>query len=221
MAPVGNELRLYAQDAETLDPAIVQDATSHSFVSLLFSGLVALDAHLQVVPDLAERWDVDDSGMVYTFYLNKNARFHNGRAVTAEDVRYSLERACDPKRGSVQRAQSYLDDIVGVVERTKGTASSISGLTVLDETTIQITIDAPKPYFLAKLTYPTSFIVNRENVEDTSHKWTAHPIGTGPFAMFENGVNRMTLDAFDDYHRGRPSVDRLTFYYRGQPMNQY
>ena len=221
VAPVGNELRLYAQDAETLDPAIVQDATSHSFVSLLFSGLVALDAHLQVVPDLAERWDVDDSGMVYTFYLNKNARFHNGRAVTAEDVRYSLERACDPKRGSVQRAQSYLDDIVGVVERTKGTASSISGLTVLDETTVQITIDAPKPYFLAKLTYPTSYIVNRENVEDTSHKWTAHPIGTGPFAMFENGVNRMTLDAFDDYHRGRPSVDRLTFYYRGQPMNQY
>ena len=219
--PVGNVLRLYSLDAETLDPAIVQDATSHSFVSLFFSGLVALDSNLEVVPDLAETWDVDDSGTVYTFYLNRNARFHNGRAVTSEDVIYSIERACDPERGSVQRAQSYLDDIVGVTERTSGQANSISGLKALDDFTVQITIDAPKPYFLAKLTYPTSYVVCKENVEDTSRIWTAQPIGTGPFMMSENMVNRMTVLAFDDYHRGRPAVDEVTFYYRGQPMNQY
>ena len=130
-ASAENELRLYSQDPETLDPAIVQDATSHEFVSLLFSGLVALDSSLQVVPDLAERWEVDDSGTVYTFYLRKNATFHNGRPLVAEDVRYSLERACDPDRGSVQRCQSYLDDIVGALERSRGEANSISGLQVL------------------------------------------------------------------------------------------
>lgn len=219
--PAGNELRLYAQDPETLDPALVQDVTSHSFVSLLFSGLVTLDSNLEVVPDLAERWDVDETGTVYTFYLRKDALFHNGQPVTAEDVRYSLERACDPKRGSVQRAQSYLDDIVGVMERTLGQADSIGGLQVLDDYTLQITIDAPKPYFLSKLTYPTSYVVNRENVEDTSRKWTSNPIGSGPFKMSENGVNEMILVAFDDYYRGRPQVDRVVFKYRGQPMNQY
>jgi ABC-type transport system substrate-binding protein len=63
--PENNELRLYSpDDAETLDPALVQDMTSHRFVSLLFSGLVTLDSDLQVVPDLAERWEVDDSGTI-------------------------------------------------------------------------------------------------------------------------------------------------------------
>ncbi len=219
--PGANELRLWSQAPETLDPAITQDSTSHQFVSLLFSGLVALDANLQVVPDLAERWDVDDSGTVYTFYLRKNAKFHDGRPVTAQDVRYSLERACDPARGSVQRAQSYLDDIVGVKARTMGEASSISGLEIVDDFTVRITIDAPKPYFLAKLTYPTSYIVSRENVEDTAHNWLAHPIGSGPFKIEENGVNRMVLAAFDEYYRGRPKLDRVVFEYRGQRMNKY
>jgi oligopeptide transport system substrate-binding protein len=220
--PENNELRLYSpDDAETLDPALVQDMTSHRFVSLLFSGLVTLDSDLQVVPDLAERWEVDDSGTIYTFYLHEDARFHDGTPVTAQDVVYSIDRAADPERGSVKRAQSYLDDIVGVLDRTSGKAGSISGLKALDDHTVQITIDAPKPYFLAKLTYPTSFVVNKENVEQTRTKWTAHPIGTGPFKMAENGHTQMVLDAFDDYHRGRPNLDRLTFVYRGQSMNLY
>jgi len=217
----GNELRLYSQDPETLDPAITQDSTSHRFVNLLFSGLVRLDSNLEVVPDLAERWEVDDSGTVYTFYLRENARFHNGRQVTAEDVRYSLERACDPERGSVKRAQSYLNDIVGAMARTMGEARSIAGLKVIDDFTIQITIDAPKPYFLSKLTYPTFYVVNRENIEDTSRNWLSYPIGSGPFQMEQNAVNKMTLAAFADYYLGPPKLDRLTFYYRGQPMNLY
>ena len=195
--------------------------TSHRFVSLLFSGLVTLDSDLSVVPDLAERWEVDDSGTIYTFFLHQDAKFHNGQAVTAQDVIYSLERAADPERGSVKRAQSYLDDILGVEERTSGEAKSISGIVALDDYTVQITIDAPKPYFLAKLTYPTAFVVNKENVEQTRGKWTAQPIGTGPFMMAENGPTQMVLEAFDEYHRGRPKLDRLIFVYRGQSMNLY
>ncbi|MBN1580484.1 MAG: peptide ABC transporter substrate-binding protein [Anaerolineae bacterium] len=212
---------MWSQDPETLDPAITQDSTSHQFVNLLFSGLVTLDANLQVVPDLAERWEIDDSGTVYTFYLRKNLQFHNGRQLTANDVRYSLERACDPKRGSVQRAQSYLNDIVGVMSRTMGEANEIEGLKVVDDLTLQITIDAPKPYFLAKLTYPTSFVVNRENVEDTSRNWLSQPVGSGPFKMDQNSVNRMVLAAFDEYYRGRPKLDRVIFEYRGDQMNKY
>ncbi len=219
---VPGELRLYSPSApETLDPAIVQDATSHRFVSLIFSGLVTLNSKLEVVPDLAERWDVDPSGTVYTFYLHKNAKFHNGRAVTARDVMYSIERACDPKRGSVLRAQSYLNDIVGAMSRTTGEAASISGLKAVDDWTVQITIDAPKPYFLAKLTYPTSYVVSQEEVEKAPGDWASHPSGTGPFSVVENGADGMVLAAFGDFYRGRPKLDQITFTYRGQSMNQY
>jgi oligopeptide transport system substrate-binding protein len=222
VSPAGNTLRLYSDSQpETLDPAVVQDTTSHRFVGLLFSGLVALDSNLEVVPDLAASWDVSASGTVYTFHLRNDATFHDGRPVTAEDVRYSIERACDPRRGSVKRAQSYLDDIVGVMARTMGEASSISGLEVVDDRTIQITIDAPKPYFLSKLTYPTSFVVDRGSVEKDPTGWTSYPIGTGPFKMVDNGADQMVLEAFDGYYGGRPALDRLTFYYRGQSMNQY
>lgn len=219
--PQENVLRLWSQDPETLDPAITQDSTSHQFVSLIFSGLVKLDADLNVVGDLAERWDVDATGTVYTFYLHRNAKFHNGRQVTAQDVVYSLERACDPKRGSVQRAQSYLNDIVGVMARTMGEASSIEGLKAVDDFTVQITIDAPKPYFLAKLTYPTSYVVCKENVEDTKHNWLASPVGSGPFKIGKNAANEMVLVAFDDYHLGRPKLDEVVFEYRGDTMNLY
>ncbi len=219
--PQANELRLWSQSPETLDPAITQDSTSHQFVGLIFSGLVKLDAGLNVVGDLAERWEIDATGMVYTFYLHRNARFHNGRQVTAQDVVYSLERACDPRRGSVQRAQSYLDDIVGVMARTMGEASSIEGLKAVDDFTVQITIDAPKPYFLSKLTYPTSYIVCKENVEDTSRNWQSSPIGSGPFKVEKNSVNELVLAAFDDYYRGRPALDKVIFIYRGNTMNMY
>ena len=219
---VPGELRLYSPAApETLDPAIVQDATSHRFVSLIFSGLVTLNSKLEVVPDLAERWDVDPSGTVYTFYLNKGAKFHNGQPVTARDIVYSIDRACDPKRGSVLRAQSYLDDIVGAKSRTTGEATSISGLKAVDDSTVEITIDAPKPYFLAKLTYPTSYVVNQEEVEQAPADWASQPIGTGPFKVEENGADGMVLAAFGEYYRGRPQLDRVTFTYRGQSMNQY
>jgi ABC-type transport system substrate-binding protein len=220
--PAANELRLFSySDPETLDPALVQDSTSHQFVSLIFSGLVTLDSDLQVIPDLASSWDIDETGTIYTFHLRPEARFHNGDPVTAEDVVYSIDRACDPDRGSVQRAQSYLDDIVGVMERTRGQADEIAGLAIIDDHTVQITIDAPKPYFLAKLTYPTSYVVNRANVTETRGIWTAHPVGTGPFFLAENGINQMVLGAFDDYYLGRPTVDQLIFSYRGQPVNLY
>ncbi|MBN1933514.1 MAG: peptide ABC transporter substrate-binding protein [Anaerolineae bacterium] len=216
-----NILRLWSQDPETLDPAITQDSTSHQFVSLLFSGLVKLDANLNVVGDLAERWEIDATGTVYTFYLHKNAKFHNGRQVTAQDVLYSFERACNPKRGSVQRAQSYLNDIVGVMARTMGESGSIEGLKAVDDFTVQITIDAPKPYFLAKLTYPTSYIVCKENVEDAKRNWLASPIGSGPFMVEKNAANEMVLAAFDEYYLGRPKLDKVVFEYRGSTMNMY
>ena len=90
--------------------------------------------------------------------------FHNGKQVTAQDFKWSLDRAVNPDTASPV-AETYLGDIVGVNDVLEGNATSISGVKAIDSKTIQIIIDEPKAYFLQKLTYPTAFVVDRENVE--------------------------------------------------------
>ena len=102
----------------TLDPAIASETTSHFFVTSLFRGLVHINNDLEVVPELAE-WTVDESGVVYTFTLRDGITFHDGTPITAEDVKYSIERAADPDLHS-DTAPRYLGDIVGVAEKLNG-----------------------------------------------------------------------------------------------------
>ena len=97
----------------------------------VFSGLVSFDPQLNLTPDLAESWDVSPDGMTYTFKLRQNAKFHDGRPVTAQDVVYSLERAASPELAS-DTALTYLGDIVGAYEYALGQADNIAGIKALD-----------------------------------------------------------------------------------------
>jgi len=174
-------LRLWDVGPLTLDPAISADMSSHTYVMQIFSGLVRLDHELNIVPDIAESWDRSPDGKVYTFQLRQGVKFHNGREVKAADFKYSWERACDPGTGS-GTAATYLGDIVGAKDMLAGEAREISGAEVIDEYTLQVTIDAPKAYFLDKLAYPTAFVVDRANVE-SGEDWWREPNGTGPFKL--------------------------------------
>ncbi len=165
-----------------LDPATTE-LNAAGYVGYLFSGLVKLDTDLKVAPDLAERWDISQDGRTYTFHLNPDATFHDGRPVTAADFKYSWERAASPEIDST-KTRTYLGDVVGVQEMLDGEADEISGVVVLDEHTLQVTIDEPKVYFLAKLTWPVAFVVDRENVEaGDPDDWWREPNGTGPFRL--------------------------------------
>lgn len=206
----GGVLNLYGRDPVTLDPALVGDANSHEYVGKIFSGLVRMSGDLEVLPDIAERWQVDDSNTIYTFYLRQNVKFHDGRSVTAGDVKYSIERACAPATGSGV-ASSYLGDIVGVLDKLNSRASEVSGVEVLDDYTLRITIDAPKAYFLAKLTYPTSFVVDREQVEGAPADWWEEANGTGPFWLKQVTAGSIIIYANDDFYRGRPSLDKVVY----------
>ncbi|MBA7691540.1 Periplasmic oligopeptide-binding protein [subsurface metagenome] len=136
----------------------------------MFGGLVRLDDSLKPAPDIADSWQVSDDGRSYTFYLRRDVKFHNGQPVKAGDFKYSWERAADPATGS-QTAATYLGDIVGVSEVIAGRASEISGVRVIDDYTLQVTIDTPKAYFLSKLTYTTAFVVDRANVASGGEKY--------------------------------------------------
>ena len=141
----GGELVRLWDDPPTLDPHLASDVTAATIIVELFGGLVTLDRNLKVVPDLAEKWKISPDGKTYTFYLRRDAKFHDGKLVTAEDVKWSLERAADPNTQS-PTVDTYLGDIVGVREKLKGETKEMTGVKVIDDRTVEITIDAPKAY---------------------------------------------------------------------------
>ncbi|NWF63831.1 MAG: peptide ABC transporter substrate-binding protein [Chloroflexi bacterium] len=191
---------------ESANPRNYDPATTYSAGDkLVFSGLVQLDQNLNIRPDLAETWEVSGDGTIYTFTIRDNAKFHNGRAVTAQDVVFSWERAASPELAS-DTVLTYLADIVGVREKALGESESISGLKVIDEKTLQVTIDAPKPYFLMKLTFPTSYIVDQDNVS-IGEEWVYQPNGTGPYKLKEwRSYEYIVYEANQDFYLGAPSI---------------
>lgn len=211
-----NVLTILGTDPPTLDPHLTTDATSAEYIVEIFSGLVTISPDLDIVPDLAESWEISPDGTVYTFRLRDDATFHDGRPVTAEDFKWSLERAADPGTFSPV-ADTYLGDIVGVKEKLGGRSEEIQGVRVIDDRTLEITIDGPKTFFLAKLTYPTAFVLDRENVEGGGPIWFENPNGTGPFMLEEYSIaQRLTLVPNPNYHgQPKPGVEAVEYLLAG------
>ena len=206
-------VRLWS-DPATLDPHLSTDATSASIIVEIFGGLVTINPDKEIVPDLATRWEIENNGLSYIFNLNSNATFHDGKQVTALDFKWSFERASNPSTGSPV-ADEYLGDIIGVQERLKSKAQNIEGIQGIDDYTLKINIDAPKSYFIAKLTYPTAFVLDKNNVE-SSRQWFLNPNGTGAFKLskYTPGEN-LILKANKNYHLGAPKIDTARYVLSG------
>jgi oligopeptide transport system substrate-binding protein len=214
-------LNLYGIDPYTLDPAVSGETSSHEYIMQIFSGLMRLDDNLEPALDIAERWEISNGGQTYTFYLRHDVKFQDGRAVKAEDIKFSWERACDPATGSLTAA-TYLGDIVGVKEVLAGKTKEISGVKVIDDYTLQVTIDAPISYFLFKLTYPTAYVVDRDNV-GVGGEWWRKPNGTGPFKLKEwTPGSQLVLERNTLYYGQVAGVSSVVFHLlAGLPMDLY
>ena len=196
-------------DPPTLDPHLTSDTTSAGVIVEIYGGLVTFDTNLNLIPDLAESWEISSDALTYTFKIRDDAVFHDGKEVTASDFKWSFERAAHPDTASPV-AETYLADIVGVKEVLEGETTKIAGITVVDDKTLQIKIDAPKAYFLAKLTYPTAYVLDQNNVELESGEWTDTPNGTGPFKLVEYKIGeRLILERHQDYHLGPAMLDKI------------
>ncbi|GAB4320929.1 MAG: ABC transporter substrate-binding protein [Dehalococcoidia bacterium] len=201
----GDTFYTFGSDPATvLDPIQVRDEGTAHYIVEIFGGLVTLDPELNVIGDIAESWDILDGGRRYIFHLRNNVVFHSGRLVTAEDVKYSLERAADPANNS-PTVTLYLGEIKGLREKFDGVASEISGIRVIDDFTLEIELTEPIGHFLQALTYPVAFVVDRQQIEQDPRNWTRRPVGTGPFILKSfKPAEEIVLHRNDRYHLGVP-----------------
>lgn len=178
----------------TFDPH--KGATTWANINIyesIYDGLVAWDEkETALIPSLATSWKISDDGLVYTFKIRQGVKFHNGRAMTADDVKFSLDRMRDAKSGSAV-ATNF---------------AQVTVVDVIDGETVKVTLSKPQATFLNFLTevYP---IVPKEVVADLATK----PIGTGPFKLDEYVTNQaVRLSRHADYwDSGKPYVDKVEF----------
>lgn len=176
----------------------------------IFDTLVKYDPVAnQYAKSIASDYQVSADGLTYTFQLKKGVLFHNGRELKAADIKYSFERAVDPKSAAV--TANMFNAVVGAEEFKKG-AAGISGITVKGDYELVITLKEPKPTLLMDLSTPAAGVVPKEEVEKLGADFGQKPVGSGPFKFVEwKKDDKIVLGAFDKYHAGRPYLDQVVF----------
>ncbi len=180
-------------DYTAINPALFEHGEINS---LLFAGLTAHDENNNVIPALAESWTYDEGKVMYQFKLKEGIIFHDGKPLTAEDVKFTIETIMDPKNNS-ENASNF-EDVVDVQ--------------VVDALTVNIFLDAPN---IAILDYLTMGILPQHILEGediTTHSFNQNPIGAGPYKMvsWDFGQN-IVLYRFEDFYLGMPNIEKIVF----------
>ncbi len=197
-------------DPTTLDPALSNDAGSGELCALLYDGLVRFGTGTEVLPDVAEEWEISPDGHTYTFFLRPGVRFTNGRQVTAGDFKFSFERVLDPETKS-SRGWVF-QDIMGAKDFMAGKAEEVSGIRLLDQGILQITLEKPFAPFLGFMAMPAALVVPREEVEQWGEDFSEHPVGCGPWVLEEwIHDDHLTLTANPDYFGAPPKLDGILY----------
>jgi len=208
-----NWLRIFFTDnPETLD---VQKTTDSYTIPLnCFDRLVetdTVDGEAQIVPGLADSWEISEDGLSYTFHLHEGVTFQNGDPLTADDVVYTVNRMMNPATGA--KNTDIFDVVVGATAMYNGEAESVEGVVALDDNTVQFNLESAYAPFLSCLATPGGSIYNRESTEgvDDFGENPAVCFGTGPFQVTEWELgSKVTLVANPNYFKGAPQIDGIT-----------
>ena len=186
-------------EPQGLDPHVVTGVPENKLIRALFEGLAVKNPYtLEPEPGVAESWDISEDGKVVTFHINPQAKWSNGDSVTASDYVWSWERALSPKMGNLYAYMLF--PIVNSEAYAKGEIENFEevGVKALDDQTLQVTLNAPTPYFIQLMDHYSTFAVHPETIEqygsktDRFTKWTRveNMVNNGPFNLSEWKLNR-------------------------------
>ncbi len=208
-------------DSGSLDPAQGPDPNTAIIVTMVYSGLVTLDANSNVLPDQAT-WEISPDNKTYTFHLKPNILFSNGTPVTAQSYVYTLTRALLPAEGSPV-ATLYEGPIVGANNVSSGKTRILAGVKALNAQTLRITLTQPTPYFLYLLTNPIFFPLNQQMIEAYGEaNWAdsvaGSIVGTGPFMLKEWDHNvKMVLVPNPYYYGAKTRLTEVDMFFVNDP----
>ena len=187
-------------DPSTMNPLLATDAHSASVYGYIYQSLLDRDREsLELVPELATRWEASDDHLSYTFWLRKDVRWQDGHPFTVDDVIYTFERVRDPKVDSA-RLKNYFRDVESVKR--------------VGEDAVRFTFK--RPYFKAlEICSGLSIIPKHifDNGEDfNSHSANRHPVGTGPYKFDEWKTGRFVeISRNDDYWGEKPDIRGIVY----------
>lgn len=215
----GEIIVTYHDDVATLDPAIGYDWQNWSMIKSLFDGLMDyVPGTTTLRPGLAESYDVSQDGMTFTFHLRKGVKFSNGREMTADDVKYSLDRVTLPATQSP--GAGFFASIKGYEKMADGSATSLEGVKVVDPLTVEIALNRPDATFLQVMALNFASIVAKEAVDEAGADFGKHPVGTGAFKLTDWTLGQqLVFERNPDYWRaGEPYLDKITFQVGQEPV---
>lgn len=176
-------------DPKTIDPQLNSAVDGSTIIHNAFEGLMREDSTGKIVPAVAEKYDVSEDGTVYKFYLRKDAKWSDGEPVVAGDFEYAWKRALDPEIAAEYAYQLYyIKNGEAFYTKQDGVTVDDIGVKALDDNTLEVTLEAPCPYFLSLAAFPTYFPVRQDIVEANGERWALSPetyVGNGPFKMSE------------------------------------
>lgn len=217
-------------DATSIDPAFAQDNNGIEVMKELFDSLVKYkDEDLSIQPGLAEKWEVSSDGLVYTFHLRKDVKFHDGSPMKADDVIASWTRGL--LKETAASVTYVLDPIKGAKDVMQGKTNTVEGLKKLDDYTLQVTLEKPNAAFLTSLGHPNAGVYKVEaarkggkdfGTPGSKPEWV---IGTGPFKFVEwKADQQIVLAKNADYWGAKAHVDKVIyriFKEEGTALNEF
>ncbi len=195
------------------DPGTTAETFAAPIIGNTFEGLVRFDQAGSVVPALAEKWEISEDGLTYTFHL-RDANWSDGKPVVAGDFVYAWTRVLDPATAAMNASMLY--SIVGAEEHFNAAGTGDIAISAPDDKTLTFTLKARVPYMMQLLTYTTFFPVRQDMVTADPEGWTRNPatfIGTGPFRVtaFNAGESVVFEKNPNYYDAAAVSLDKLTF----------
>ncbi len=191
-------------DPKSLDPALSTDVPTGRAVSYLFNGLTRFTPDARVEPALAARWEVSADGRNYLFHLRAHVHFQDGSLLRASDVVHSFTRVLDPSNKAGRPWPLY--PIAGARAFASRAATTVSGISAVDDSTVRITLDTALAIFPKLLAMPVASVVPAK----VSADFGEHPVGTGPWSLVRWQHDDYVLLARNPaYYGGAPQLDSL------------